>query len=59
MKTITQDILNATAHCTDIKWDGRDNYGDPIGRGVYIYTLKVRVEDGSTQTKTEKLYIIN
>ena len=59
VKSITQDILNAPAHSADIKWDGRDNYGDPIGRGVYIYTLKVRAEDGSTQSKTEKLYIIN
>lgn len=59
VKSITQEIPNAPAHSTDIKWDGRDNYGDPIGRGVYIYTLKVRAEDGSTQSKTEKLYIIN
>jgi len=59
VKSITQDILNAPSHSADIKWDGRDNYGDPIGRGVYIYTLKVRAEDGSTQSKTEKLYIIN
>ena len=59
VKSITQDLLNAPSHSADIKWDGRDNYGDPIGRSVYIYTLKVRAEDGSTQSKTEKLYIIN
>ena len=59
VKSITQDITNAPSHSADIRWDGRDDYGDPIGRGVYLYTLKVRAEDGSTQSKTEKLYIIN
>ncbi|PCJ67654.1 MAG: hypothetical protein COA58_00530 [Bacteroidetes bacterium] len=59
VKSITQDIINAPSHSSDISWDGRDDYGDPIGRGVYLYTLKVRAEDGSTESKTEKLYIIN
>jgi hypothetical protein len=59
VKSITQDIPNAPAHSADILWNGRDDYGDLIGRGVYIYTLKVRAEDGSTYSKTEKLYIVN
>jgi hypothetical protein len=59
VKSITQDIINAPAHSSDIQWNGRDDYGDPIGRGVYLYTLKVRAEDGSTYSKTEKLYIVN
>jgi hypothetical protein len=59
VKSITQDIPNAPAHSADILWNGRDDYGDPIGRGVYLYTLKVRAEDGSTHSKTEKLYIVN
>ncbi len=59
VKSITQDLPNAPAHSADILWNGRDDYGDPIGRGVYIYTLKVRAEDGSTYSKTEKLYIVN
>ena len=25
----------------DIVWDGRDDFGDKIGKGVYIYKLKV------------------
>lgn len=58
IKNITQDILNAPAHSQAITWDGRDEYGDPLGRGVYLYTLKVKAEDGTTESKTEKLYII-
>ena len=58
IKNITQDIPNAPAHTQSIAWDGRDDYGDPIGRGVYLYSLSVKSEDGTTASKTEKLYII-
>ncbi|MEM9022915.1 MAG: type IX secretion system sortase PorU, partial [Bacteroidota bacterium] len=29
-----------------ISWDGRDEYGDKIGRGVYIYSLRVTSPTG-------------
>lgn len=58
IKNITQEIANAPAHVQSIDWDGRDEYGDQIGRGVYLYTLSVKAEDGTTSSKTEKLYII-
>lgn len=40
-----------------IFWDGLDNYGDLIGRGVYFYRLKVRNTSGDTAEKYEKLLI--
>lgn len=58
IKNITQEIANAPAHEQSIDWDGRDEYGDQIGRGVYLYTLNVKAEDGTSTSKTEKLYII-
>ncbi len=42
-----------------IDWDGRDDYGSRIGRGVYIYRLKVRTSLGHTAEKFEKLVILN
>lgn len=36
----------------EITWDGRDDFGDKIGKGVYIYKLTVR--STLTNTKTEK-----
>jgi hypothetical protein len=42
-----------------IVWNGRDDYGDKIGRGVYIYKLKVRSRtNGTTAEKIEKLVIL-
>jgi hypothetical protein len=59
VKSITQELPNAKSHSSEISWDGLDEFGDKLARGVYLYTLNIKAEDGSTQKKTEKLYIIN
>lgn len=42
-----------------IAWDGRDDFGDKIGRGVYIYKLKVKTPTGKFAEKFQKLVILN
>lgn len=42
-----------------IEWDGRDDFGDKVGRGVYVYRLKVKNNRGETAEKFEKLVILN
>ena len=42
-----------------IEWNGRDEYGDKLGKGVYIYKVKVRNSVGTTVEKFEKLVILN
>ncbi len=42
-----------------ISWNGRDEYGDKLGRGVYIYKLQVRSRrNGTMAEKIEKLVIL-
>ncbi len=36
----------------DITWDGKDDFGDKIGKGVYVY--KITVKSTLTNKKTEK-----
>lgn len=36
----------------DITWDGKDDFGDKIGKGVYVY--KLTVKSSLTNQKTEK-----
>ncbi len=58
VKTI-QTTINTTGYRSEpIYWDGLDDYGDKIGRGVYIYRLKVRAENGNIVDKFEKLVIL-
>ncbi len=41
IKQLVQTITTTGNRSTDIEWDGRDQYGDKPGRGVYIYKLRV------------------
>lgn len=47
VKTLQASILSDGALRQDdcIPWDGRDEYGDRLGRGVYLYKVKVRAAD--------------
>lgn len=58
IKTIEKHIFEVGFRSTSITWDGRDQYGDQIGRGVYIYKLRVRTENLSVAEKTQKLVIL-
>ena len=41
-----------------MEWDGLDDFGDKIGRGVYVYQLEVKTTNGETARKLEKLVIL-
>ncbi len=60
VKTIYKEIDNPTARVHgELIWDGLDDFGNSIGRGVYIYKLSVKIpESGKSANKTEKLVII-
>ncbi|XMO85145.1 type IX secretion system sortase PorU [Algibacter sp. AS12] len=52
-------IKTSSSLSRDIVWDGRDDFGDKIGKGVYIYKLKVRSSLlNKTVEKIEKLVIL-
>ena len=43
----------------EISWDGRDDFGDRIGKGVYVYKITVRSTfTNKTAEKIEKLVIL-
>ncbi|MCE2962507.1 MAG: type IX secretion system sortase PorU [Chitinophagales bacterium] len=41
-----------------IHWNGLDDFGDKIGKGVYIYTVTIRDSKGETASKYEKLVLL-
>jgi hypothetical protein len=59
IKTITQTINTPGNRSNEIAWDGKDEYGQKIGRGVYIYRLRVKTIDGKTAHKWERLVILD
>lgn len=59
VKTIQQTVHNEGFRTEGIAWDGRDDFGDKLGRGVYIYKVSVKNASGNTANKIEKLVILN
>jgi hypothetical protein len=58
VKSIRRTINTPGNRSSEIEWDGKDDYGSRIGKGVYIYRLRVRASDGSHVDKLEKLLIL-
>jgi hypothetical protein len=58
IKTINRSVTCEGYRVDDLNWDGRDDFGDAIGRGVYVYRLKIRDSDGATAEKYEKLVVL-
>ena len=63
VKTINGQTLggskNVSSVSRDIIWDGKDDFGDKIGKGVYVYKLTVRSNQLNKQVeKYQKLVIL-
>jgi len=58
VKNIEQTINVQSFLSEGIFWDGLDDFGDKIGRGVYFYKLKVKNENDDEVEKIEKLLIL-
>lgn len=66
IKTLEQRIISDGYRLGDdeaIKWDGRDDYGDQLAKGVYVYKVKVKsVNTGDVtlegESDFEKLVIL-
>ena len=59
IKTINKNLFNEGFRIDGIEWDGKDEYGDKLAKGVYIYKVKLSSNDGSATEKIEKLVILN
>jgi len=63
VKTIQRSAPTDGYRVADIQWNGRDDYEDPLARGVYLYRVKVRGTDlegaqVTTESDFEKLVIL-
>ena len=58
VKTLQQRLFCDGFRPEPLAWDGLDEAGDKLGRGVYIYRLTAATLDGETDEKVEKLVIL-
>ena len=72
VKTISQDVMGGSRDgvtCTEetnagsyrvngIFWDGNDDFGDPLGKGVYVYRVSINNDEGIKTNAFEKLVLL-
>lgn len=59
IKTLQTDAVTSGNHFDQLSWDGRDDFGDNIGKGVYIYKVKVKSNTGKSAEEFQKMVILN
>jgi hypothetical protein len=59
VKTIYKSLTCDGFRPEGIDWDGKDDYGDKLARGVYIYKLSISDVNNKKAEKIEKLVILN
>ncbi len=57
VKSIHSETITQGYRIEGIPWDGKDDFGNKIGRGVYFYKISVRTENNEKAEYTEKLLI--
>jgi hypothetical protein len=59
VKSIVQPVYNEGFRFDGIEWDGKDDFGDKLARGVYIYKVSITDDSKRKADKIEKLVILN
>lgn len=58
VKTINENVATAGFRVEGIDWNGTDDFGDPLAKGVYVYRVTVELPTGETANKVEKLFLL-
>jgi flagellar hook assembly protein FlgD len=58
VKTINRYVQTEGFRSEGIEWDGRDEFGDQLAKGVYVYRIKATTPDGLKGEELQKLVIL-
>jgi hypothetical protein len=59
IKTLRTETTASSGHFDALTWDGKDDFGDAIGKGVYIYRVSVKTDQDKSAEQFQKLVILN
>lgn len=54
----TEQVQWGSTHYNGMAWDGRDQFGAPLARGVYIYQITLINADGDKSQAMQKLFLM-
>jgi hypothetical protein len=58
VRTINKQVATSGFRAEGIEWNGTDDFGDQLAKGVYVYRLSVELPDGGKAEKLEKLVLL-
>ncbi len=58
VKTLRETVPTTGYRAAPISWDGLDDYGERLARGVYVYRVSIRNQQNQQAEKFEKLVIL-
>ncbi len=58
VKTINERINSSGYRVNGIEWNGRDDFGDELARGVYVYKVEVTTPEGLNTEEFQKLVLL-
>jgi flagellar hook assembly protein FlgD len=58
IKTIEKTINTPGNRSSDLEWDAKDEFGDKVGRGVYLYKIRFMIQGSKPQYFIEKLVVL-
>jgi hypothetical protein len=58
VRTLRSDLVSEGTFCRELSWDGRDDQGDRLARGVYLYRLRVSTAGKGEARHLGKLVIL-
>ena len=45
VRSLVSDFMSSGFRSSDITWDGRDDFGNQLGRGIYLYQIKLEAKE--------------
>jgi len=58
IKVVRQTIISTGNRSSELEWDGRDDFGNKLGKGVYLFELQVRTMSGQVATAMNKMVLL-
>ncbi|PKR80671.1 hypothetical protein CW751_07835 [Brumimicrobium salinarum] len=58
IKTINRTVETRGFRTEGIPWDGRDEFGDQLAKGIYVYRVTVKSPEGEKAQEMQKLYLL-
>lgn len=58
VRTINKLVETRGFRTEGVAWDGRDDFGDQLAKGVYVYRVTIENPDGEKTQEMQKLYLL-